>query len=98
MPRMTEPTPSRFPEDPTGIQGPHDILAAEEFAMPMRSARDIPGDPTGIQEPHDTLAAEEFAMPAAGYEAGSGGIDPRTLLPALALIALVALVARRLLR
>ena len=38
-------------------------------------------------------------MPTAGgYEAGSGGIDPRTLLPAVAFIVLVALVARRLLR
>ena len=66
--------------------------------MPLRSARDIPGDPTGIPEPHDTLAAEEFAMPTAGYEAGPGGIDPRSLLPALALIAVLVLVARRLLR
>ncbi len=37
-------------------------------------------------------------MPTAGYETGPGGIDPRTLLPALALIALLVLVARRLLR
>ena len=24
----------RFPTDPSGIQEPHDVLAAEEFAMP----------------------------------------------------------------
>ena len=32
---------NRFPGDPTGIREPHDVLAAEEFAMPA-----------GI-EPHD---------------------------------------------
>ena len=48
----------------------HDVLAAEEFAVPapdpaLRHDRvSLPDDPTGIAEPHDVLAAEEFAMPA----------------------------------
>ena len=48
----------------------HDVLAAEEFAMPSADPTIhhgpvvLPGDPTGIMEPHDVLAAEEFAMPA----------------------------------
>ncbi len=28
------PGPITLPEDPTGIAEPHDVLAAEEFAMP----------------------------------------------------------------
>jgi len=80
----------RLPGDPTGLEQPHDVLAAEEFAMPTRSAGAIPPDP--IHEPHDVLAAEEFAMPTAGGTGGPGGIDPRSLLP-LAVIALaIALV------
>ena len=91
---MLENSDPRLPEDPSGIEEPHDILAAEEFAMPMRSARDIPPDP--IHEPHDVLAAEEFAMPAGGGTGvGSGGVDPRTLLPALVLLALLLLALRR---
>jgi len=49
---------------------PHDILAAEEFALPAPDPRlhhrplRLPEDPTGIAEPHDVLAAEEFALPA----------------------------------
>ena len=85
------------PEDPTGIAEPHDVLAAEEFAMPARSAGDIPPDPTGIHEPHDVLAAEEFAMPTAGAgEAGPGRLDPRSLIPLAALALLSLLLVRRL--
>lgn len=85
-----------LPEDPTGIEGPHDVLAAEEFAMPTRSAGDIPPDPTGIQEPHDVLAAEEFPVPGAGVDRdGPGGIDPRSLIPGLLLVVAVLLVLRR---
>ncbi len=49
---------------------PHDVLAAEEFALPAPDPRlhhgplRLPEDPTGIAEPHDVLAAEEFALPA----------------------------------
>jgi hypothetical protein len=48
----------------------HDVLAADEFAMPAADPRlrhgpvVLPDDPSGIAEPHDVLAAEEFAMPA----------------------------------
>jgi hypothetical protein len=96
---MTERRETRLPEDPTGITEPHDVLAAEEFAMPVRSAGDIPPDPTGITEPHDVLAAEEFAMPTGGaMEADDDGFDPRTLMPALALLVALALVVHRLRR
>jgi len=86
-----------LPEDPSGIDQPHDVLAAEEFAMPTRSAGDIPPDPTGIQEPHDVLAAEEFAMPGAGvdHDADDGFIDPRSLIPGVLLALAVLLVLRR---
>ncbi len=57
----------------------------------------LPEDPTGIQEPHDVLAAEEFAMPTGGgVEAGDSGFDPRTMLPAVFLLVLAALLLRRL--
>ena len=40
---------------------PHDILAAEEFAIPGQE----PGVPHDMDpRPHDVLAAEEFAFPA----------------------------------
>jgi MYXO-CTERM domain-containing protein len=82
--------------DPSGIDEPHDVLAAEEFGIPTRENR-IPGDPTGLREPHDVLAAEEFAMPA-GVEPHdeSGGPGLRAFLPlALAALIVLALVRRR---
>ena len=93
---MSDRPKRRLPEDPSGIDQPHDVLAAEEFAMPMRSRGDVPTDP--IHEPHDVLAAEEFAMPTGGVPASSsdGLVDPRTLIPALAILALaIFLVLRR---
>ena len=57
--------PRQAPTDPSGIEAPHDILAAEEFGIGTRDER-WPADPTGIAEPHDVLAAEEFAMPVGG--------------------------------
>src|ERR1700694_3152775 len=48
----------------------HDVLAADEFAMPAADPDlhhgpvSLPGDPSGDSEPHDILAAEEFPMPA----------------------------------
>jgi hypothetical protein len=85
------------PPDPSGIDEPHDVLAAEEFGIGTGENR-FPGDPTGIREPHDVLAAEEFAMPA-GVEPhddgeGGGGSGLRALLP-LALAGLVLLIALR---
>jgi hypothetical protein len=96
-------TPNRgrsegYPADPSGIQEPHDVLAAEEFAMPTRDGR-YPRDPSGIEEPHDVLAAEEFAMPAPGSQAATGGgerLDLRAWLPlALLAVAVAAMVLRR---
>lgn len=93
---MNDRPQAHLPEDPTGIEEPHDVLAAEEFALPARSAGDIPSDPTGIQEPHDVLAAEEFAMPAGGGTGeGSEGFDPRSLLPAAAIGIVALLLIRR---
>jgi MYXO-CTERM domain-containing protein len=95
---MTESERSQphVPPDPSGIEEPHDVLAAEEFGIGTRENR-FPGDPTGIREPHDVLAAEEFAMPA-GVEPhdddGGGGPGLRALLP-LALAGLVLLIALR---
>jgi hypothetical protein len=81
------------PADPSGIDEPHDVLAAEEFGIGTRENR-FPSDPTGLREPHDVLAAEEFAMPAGaephGDGDGGGGLGPRAFLP-LALAALVVL-------
>jgi len=92
---MDERRPSRLPEDPTGIDEPHDVLAAEEFAMPVRSRGDIPSDP--IHEPHDVLAAEEFAMPTAGVPVSEPtGLDPRSFLPAAGVLLLLVLMLRRL--
>ena len=85
------------PADPSGIDEPHDVLAAEEFGIPTRDSG-VPGDPTGIREPHDVLAAEEFAMPAGADPQGAAGDDggrgARAYLP-LALAALVLLLVLR---
>ena len=93
----SERKPGRSPSDPSGIEAPHDILAAEEFGIPTRENR-IPGDPTGLREPHDVLAAEEFAMPAGveprGDEGGSG-LGIRAFLPLGAALLLLLLVLRR---
>jgi hypothetical protein len=43
-----------------GQQPPHDVLAAEMFAVPARD----PGLHDPGRKPHDVLAAEAFAMPA----------------------------------
>ncbi|MEA2363757.1 MAG: hypothetical protein QOD71_2902 [Thermoleophilaceae bacterium] len=97
---MTDTEPSRrdLPVDPTGIEQPHDVLAADEFGIGTRDER-LPPDPNRFDPPHDILAAEEFAMPAGGerYEAESGGPDPRTLVPLLVIAAILAflLVRRR---
>jgi hypothetical protein len=82
------------PEDPSGIDEPHDVLAAEEFGIGTRDERHPP-DPSGIQEPHDVLAAEEFAMPSPGdrAEPESRSPDMRAWLPLAVLAALVVLLA-----
>jgi hypothetical protein len=77
---------SHPPADPSGIEAPHDVLAAEEFGIGTREER-WPADPRGEEPPHDVLAAEEFAMPA-GTEAGAG--QGRRLGGLLTLVALGA--------
>ncbi len=85
---------ARLPEDKSGIDAPHDVLAADEFAVPGRSVRDVPSDP--IHAPHDVLAADEFAIPGGGADdRGQSGLDPRTLLPSLLLVATILLLLRR---
>jgi MYXO-CTERM domain-containing protein len=65
-----DPAPGGIPPEPNASEEPHDVLAAEEFAMPAPEAarRDrpvqLPPEPNASDEPHDVLAAEEFAMPA----------------------------------
>jgi MYXO-CTERM domain-containing protein len=97
---MTEHSPRRraVPGDPSGIEQPHDVLAADEFGIGTRDQR-VPPDPTGISEPHDVLAAEEFAMPA-GAEPhdrtpGRPAPGPRTVIPLVLLAALAALLLLR---
>jgi MYXO-CTERM domain-containing protein len=94
---MTEHESSQppVPDDPSGIQEPHDVLAADEFGIGTRDER-LPPDPSGIHEPHDVLAAEEFAMPAGAEPHDSGsGPDPRTLIPFAVLAAILAFVLLR---
>jgi hypothetical protein len=89
--------PSEVPADPSGIDEPHDVLAAEEFGIGTRDER-VPPDPTGLQQPHDVLAAEEFAMPASVDRAGGRGggtPDPRSLVPLALLCLLGALLLLR---
>lgn len=71
--RVSEREPAQqhgIPPEPNASDEPHDVLAAEEFAMPAPEAawRDrpvsLPPEPNPSDEPHDVLAAEEFAMPA----------------------------------
>jgi hypothetical protein len=66
MPAMNDGTIRSGSED----RRAHDVLAAEEFALPARDPSIghppvvLPEDPSGIAGPHDVLAAEEFALPA----------------------------------
>jgi hypothetical protein len=82
------PTP---PVDPTGIEAPHDVLAADEFGIGTSDLR-LPPDPHRFEPPHDILAAEEFAMPAAGQrrEVDIPLVSPRRNLTPLLLIAAAA--------
>lgn len=82
------------PPDPSGIEEPHDVLAADELPIGTRDER-FPPDPTGIHEPHDVLAAEEFAMPAGAEPHAPDGRDLRAWLPLLALAAIVGIMVLR---
>jgi hypothetical protein len=80
------------PPDPLGTGEPHDVLAAEEFAMPTRDAAPAPSDPTGIEQPHDVLAAEEFAMPVGGAGPPAGPTGAGRWIPLAAALTLGAIV------
>src|SRR3954465_10791254 len=87
----------RIPGDPQATDEPHDVLAADEFAMPSRGdyGLHLPGDPHGIVEPHDVLAADEFAMPSGPdrtFETHKSGGRPNPIL-VLALAALAVLLS-----
>ncbi|MDQ3720063.1 MAG: hypothetical protein M3350_04670 [Actinomycetota bacterium] len=85
------------PGDPSGIDEPHDVLAAEEFAMPTPENR-FPADPLGTTQPHDVLAAEEFGMPAPGATTdweGDSARSPVGLWVALVLAVALAIVLLR---
>jgi hypothetical protein len=88
------------PIDPSGIEAPHDVLAADEFGIGTADRR-LPPDPHRFEPPHDILAAEEFAMPAAGErhgpvaEAARGGRSVTPLLVLAAVAALLLLLRRR---
>ena len=71
---------SSIPGDPAGIREPHDVLAAEEFAMPAGA------------EPH----GDPRSPASAGQGAGGGGPGVRAFLPlALAALVLVIVLRRR---
>ncbi len=86
------------PGDPSGIDEPHDVLAAEEFAMPTPENR-FPADPLGTEQPHDVLAAEEFGMPAPGattdWEGAPASSPLRLLIPLALAVALAVVLLRR---
>lgn len=77
MPAHSPPANTPADNDP-----PHDVLAAEEFAVPgpdpglhHHDPVVLPPDPTGIPVAHDVLAAEEFPIPA--VPARPGPREPR---------------------
>ena len=83
----------------------HDVLAADEFAVPAPDPElhhhgpvELPDDPTGVAEPHDVLAAEEFPMPAPPSGAPMGSLADRPGgLPRLAIELAVGLILAALL-
>jgi hypothetical protein len=92
----------RIPGDPQGIDEAHDVLAADEFAMPARGdyGLHLPRDPHGIEEPHDVLAADEFAMPSgpdriAETLKSGGALNRLTVLAAAALAVLLYRAVKR---
>ena len=52
--RMSDEPEARLPEDPTGIEEPHDVLAAEEFAMPTGGGTDTD---SGAFDPRSLIPA-----------------------------------------
>jgi MYXO-CTERM domain-containing protein len=98
-----------IPPEPHASGRPHDVLAAEQFAMPAPEAAwhrerplELPPEPNASDEPHDVLAAEEFAMPAppphvqfAAAPTPAGRPTRRRFGAAAGLGALLALLLRR---
>ena len=85
------------PADPSGIERPHDVLAADEFGIGTSDER-LPPDPHRFEPPHDILAAEEFAMPVAGQHRGvesATAPDQRSLTPLLLIAAVAVLLFLR---
>jgi hypothetical protein len=110
---MSEPkqTPGAIPPEPNGSGEPHDVLAAEAFAMPAPEAAwrsrpvEVPPEPNASDEPHDVLAAEEFAMPAPPPHVAFESVPQETRRPSkrhftaiAAAVAAMAAVAHRLRR
>jgi hypothetical protein len=97
--RESRPNPDA-PTDPSGIEPPHDVLAADEFGIGTADTR-LPPDPHRFEPPHDILAAEEFALPAAGLRGSVEAVDaprPRSLSRLVVVgfaAALVVLLLRR---
>jgi hypothetical protein len=91
-----------LPDDPQGTEEAHDVLAADEFAIPARGdyGLHLPRDWHG-EKPHDVLAADEFAMPSGPDRVvqtlKSGGASSSLKLVAAAALAglLYAAVKRR---
>jgi hypothetical protein len=93
-----DPRPA-VPADPSGIEAPHDILAADEFGIGTGDER-LPPDPHRFEPPHDILAAEEFAMPAGRDPSGAttaegAARDRRVLIVPLLIAAVAAFVLLR---
>jgi hypothetical protein len=84
-------------QDPGGEEPPHDVLAAEEFALP--TAEQANGGPAARERAHDVLAAEEFALPTPEADDASrrvpGGRRVKVLTAVAVAIALAAVVRRR---
>ena len=56
---MTEGTEARMPEDPSGIDEPHDVLAAEEFPLPAAGAGE---SESGSLDPRSLIPALVLAL------------------------------------
>jgi hypothetical protein len=95
-----------FPDAAPGEdERPHDVLAADEFAMPApdpdlhhHDPVRLPEDPSWIEEPHDVLAAEAFAMPAPRQSGPAALVERRGGAGRAAAEALAVLLALALLR
>jgi hypothetical protein len=92
----------RLPDDPHGGQEAHDVLAADEFAIPAHGdyGLHLPRDPHGIEEAHDVLAADEFAIPSGpdrstGMMRGGDRVNPLLVLLAAAVATLLYRALRR---